>query len=86
MAPRPPLFSRRQLNLIIFVTAAVIALLSVPTSPWPEFQRSVLRQVPLSYSTASAQPPELRLSFALPQQTLLPADAAELLQLLLEQR
>lgn len=86
MATRTPLFSRRQLNLIIIVTATVIALLSIPSEPWPKIQRTALLQVPLSYSINDDQPSELRFSFALPQTTLVPSDAARLVLQLLELR
>ncbi|MFT6917217.1 MAG: hypothetical protein ACJAWL_003574 [Motiliproteus sp.] len=86
MAPRPSMFSRRQLNLLIIVTATVIALLSIPAEPWPQIQRSALPLMPLSYISDDDLPPELRLSFALPRPSLLPPAPQRILLQLLEQR
>ncbi len=86
MAPNQPLFSRRQLNLIIAITAVVIALLSIPTEPWPAIERQQLQQVSLSAIADTDQPTQLRLLFALPRPGLLPTDSALLVTRLLEQR
>ena len=39
MSSNTPLFSRRQLNMIIAATAIVIALLSIPTQSGPTIER-----------------------------------------------
>ncbi|MEH6473782.1 MAG: hypothetical protein V7752_21380 [Halopseudomonas sp.] len=86
MASHTPLFSRRQLNIIIVITAMIIALLSIPSEPWPQIQRLSLQQVPLSYIVDDDRPFELRLSFALPKTALLPVEPALALRQLLDHR
>ena len=86
MASRPPLFSRRQLNILIMVTGVVIALLSIPSEPWPQIERVQIQQVPLSTISSDDHPAELRLSFALPRPALLPTAPEQILWQLLKQR
>lgn len=87
MASNKPLFSRRQLNLIIAATAIVIALLSIPTQTWPTIERQQWQAtIPLTSITDPNLPPQLRLLFALPQPGLLPDEPAQVLMQLLQPR
>ncbi|WP_421868153.1 hypothetical protein [Motiliproteus sp.] len=86
MKPHKPLFNRRQLNLIIIVCVAAVALLSIDTNPWPDFERRQLDGVVLTHLSDAEQPAQLRLSFALPDPGLQMSTAALLLNELLQQR
>jgi len=71
MPPRKSLFSRSQLNWIIIVLSALIALLSLNqgASPWPTLARERIAGVELLFATdAAPAPPLLRLSLQLPPQ------------------
>lgn len=66
-----PLFSRTQLNWIIIILSAVIALLSLAPAPppWPTLVRSQIAHVPLLHPLArTEQPLQIRLSLLLPPQ------------------
>ena len=86
MKPRKPLFSRRQLNLIIIVCVAAIALLSLDPNPWPELQRQQLHNVSVTYTNSPDQQSRLQLSFALPNPGIDAEPAAKLLAELLHLR
>ncbi|MEH6651688.1 MAG: hypothetical protein V7707_16840 [Motiliproteus sp.] len=91
MATNTPFLSRRQLNFTIVICAVTIALLSIPTESWPLIQRQQLHQVEISTISEPAttsQPSafQLRLIFALPQPSLQPQPAAQVLHRLLRTR
>lgn len=69
MAARKPFFSRKQLNWLIIVLVAVIALLSLtdPGERWPQLQRQQLNGVDVVWPLNSPhQPAMARLVLALP--------------------
>ena len=81
-----PLFSRRQLNLIILVSAALIALLSLPRDNWPTLKQQTLPGTGLLLYSSPQGVSQLRLLFKLPQPRLLPPEAAQILAALLDKR